>query len=206
MDNSSATTGNTTNPVHCLFPTCITPWNDFAQLQRDEWDRLKGESGFWNNNKYPSVTALEYVAETIDPIASEDDLRILGRLTMENMVKHLFEEVGKDEGLTRLLDVGGRITFENQASFRNEEVGKLSNTEIKLNVSGDKSSRTRNTRADQFCVLRSSDDGSARPVVAVEYKAACDRCKAFTCPYVAAISVCVFLTSTTTPGYHTCYV
>jgi len=171
IDNSSATTGNTTNPVNRLFPTCITPWTDFAQLQRDEWDRLKGESDFWNNKRYPSITALKYVAETIDPIASEDDLRFLERLTMENMVKHLFEEVGKDEGLTRLLGVGGRITFENQASFRNEEVEKLSNTMNKLKVSGDKSSRARNTRADQFCVLRNSSDGSARPIVAVEYKA-----------------------------------
>lgn len=43
MDNSSATTGNTTDPVHRLFPPCITPWTDFQQLQRDEWDRLEGQ-------------------------------------------------------------------------------------------------------------------------------------------------------------------
>jgi hypothetical protein len=171
MDNSSATTGNTTNPVHRLFPPCITPWTDFQQRQRDGWDRLEGQSGFWNKKKYPSATALEYVARTIDPIGSEDDLRFLERLTMENMVKHLFDEVGKDGGLTRALDVDGRITFENQASFRNEEVDKLSKSMGKLKVSGDKSSRPRNTRADQFCVLRSSSDGSARPVVAIEYKA-----------------------------------
>jgi len=171
MDNSSVTTGNTTDPVHRLFPPRITPWTGFQQLQRDEWDRLEGQSGFWNNKKYPSVTALEYVAGTIDLIGSEDDLRFLERLTMENMVKHLFDEVGKDRGLTRALDVGGRITFENQASFRNEEVDKLSKSMGKLKVSGDKSSRPRNTRADHFCVLRSSSDGSARPVVAIEYKA-----------------------------------
>lgn len=171
MDISSATTGNTTDPVHRLFPPRITPWADFQQLQRNEWDRLEGQSDFWNNKKYPSVTALEYVSGTIDPIGSEDDLRFLERLTMENMVKHLFDEVGKDGGLTRALDVGGRITFENQASFRNEEVDKLSDSMGKLKVSGDKSNRPRNTRADQFCVLRSSSDGSARPVVAIEYKA-----------------------------------
>jgi hypothetical protein len=83
------------------------------------------------------------------------------------MVKHLFDEVGKDGGLTRRLDVGGRITFENQASFRNEEMDKLSKPMGKLKVSGDKSNRLRNTRADHFCVLRSSSDGSARPVVAI---------------------------------------
>ncbi|KAM0714634.1 hypothetical protein Q7P37_009930 [Cladosporium fusiforme] len=171
MDNSSATTGNTTDPVHRLFPPRITPWTDFQQLQRDEWDRLEGQSGFWNNKKYPSVTALEYVAGTIDPIGSEDDLRFLERLTMENMVKHLFDEVGKDRRLSRALDIGGRITFENQASFRNEEADNLSKSIGKLNVGGDNSSRPRNTRADQFCVLRSSSDGSARPVVAIEYKA-----------------------------------
>jgi hypothetical protein len=171
MDNSSATTGNTTDPVSRLFPPCITPWTDFQKLQRDEWDRLEGQSGFWNSKRYPSVTALEYVAGTIDPIGSEDDLRYLERLTMENMVKHLFDEVGKDEDLTRALDVGGKITFENQASFRNEEVDKLSKSMGKLEVSGDKFNRPRNTRADQFCVLRSSSDGSARPVIAIEYKA-----------------------------------
>jgi tRNA A-37 threonylcarbamoyl transferase component Bud32 len=171
VDLSSATTGNTTDPVNRLFPPCITPWIDFEQLQRDEWDRLEGQVSFWNNKAYPSVTALEYIARTIDPVGSEDDLRYLERLTMENMVKHIFDEVGKDERLRRALDIDGRITFENQASFRNEEREELSKSMGKLKVSGDKPSRARNTRADQFCVLRSSSDGSARPVLAIEYKA-----------------------------------
>jgi hypothetical protein len=55
------------------------------------------------------------VARTIDPVGSEDDLRYLQRLTMENMIKHLFDEVGINGRLLSALDVGGRITFENQA-------------------------------------------------------------------------------------------
>jgi hypothetical protein len=171
VDNSSATTGTTTDPVRRLFPQRITPWTDFQQLQRDEWDRLEGQSGFWNNEQYPSSAVLDYMRSRIDPIGSEDELRFLERLTMEDMVKHLFDAISKDELLTRALDIGGRITFENQASFRNEETDKLSKSMGKLKVSSDKSSRPRNTRADQFCVLRNSSDGIARPVVAIEYKA-----------------------------------
>jgi hypothetical protein len=171
VDNSSATTGTTTDPVRRLFPQRITPWTDFQQLQRDEWYRLEGQGGFWNNEQYPSSAVLDYVRSRIDPIGSEDELRFLERLTMEDMVKHLFDAISKDEMLTRALDIGGRITFENQASFRNEETDKLSKSMGKLKVSGDKSSRPRNTRADQFCVLRNSSDGIARPVVAIEYKA-----------------------------------
>jgi hypothetical protein len=115
IDISSATTGNTTHPVNRLFPPYITPWTNFEQLQRNEWDRLEGHSSFWNSKDYPSVTALEYVARTIDPVGSEDDLRYLERLTMENTIKHMFDEVGINGRLLNALDVGGRITFENQA-------------------------------------------------------------------------------------------
>lgn len=59
VDNSSATTGTTTDPVRRLFPQRITPWTDFEQLQRDEWDRLERQGGFWNNEQYPSSAVLD---------------------------------------------------------------------------------------------------------------------------------------------------
>ena len=83
----------------------------------------------------------------------------------------MFEEIGKDDQLQEDLGIHGRIRFENQARFRNAEVDELSGHVDKLRVSGEDPGRRRNTRADQFCVLRGFDDTSARPVLPIEYKA-----------------------------------
>lgn len=116
---------------------------------------------------YPSATNLDYLQTMIEPIGSEDELRFLERLLVEDMVKKIFEEMDKDEQLDVNLHARGRISFENQARFREAEVTAAMEG---MSVSGTVTSQPRNTRADQFCVLRSKD-GIARPVVAIEYKA-----------------------------------
>ena len=85
-DFSTATGGYTVDPVHRLSPQRITPWVEFQQSQRDAWDQMEGRRGVWDDRSYPSISTLEYLARTIDPVASEDELRVLERLTVENMV------------------------------------------------------------------------------------------------------------------------
>jgi hypothetical protein len=105
----------------------------------------------------------------IEPISSEDELRFLERLIVENMAKNVFDEMEKDNQLHENLRVNGKISFENQAKFREVDVRTVGSAMEGLNMSDVAISQPRNTRADQFCVLRSKD-GMARPVVAVEYK------------------------------------
>jgi hypothetical protein len=105
----------------------------------------------------------------IEPISSEDELRFLERLVVENMVKNVFDEMEKDNLLHESLRVNGKISFENQAKFREVGMRTVGSAMEGLNVSDMAIPQPRNTRADQFCVLRSKD-GMARPVVAVEYK------------------------------------
>ena len=169
---SSATGGNTTTPAHRLYPERMLLWDDFPMRQRDIWDQMAPRHSFWNLRVFPPSNVLAYVRTVIDPIGSEDDLRYIQRLTLENMVRSVFDEILKDDRLRQDLDLNGKISFENQASFQQAELRSLGHAIEGLSVSGsgDKDQKRRNTRADQFCVFRTVD-GSARPVVAIEYKA-----------------------------------
>lgn len=164
---SSATTGSTTKQTGRLYLQFILPWNDFPSQQRLIWEGLYRTDSVWTSRVYPSATNLDYLQTMIEPIGSEDELRFLERLLVEDMVKKIFEEMDKDEQLDVNLHARGRISFENQARFREAEVTAAMEG---MSVSGTVTSQPRNTRADQFCVLRSKD-GIARPVVAIEYKA-----------------------------------
>lgn len=91
---------------------------------------------------------------------------------MESMVRQLFDQlhaVGPVDRTRQRRD--GKVSFENAASFRSEEIDAVSGQVAALDINSDGMRNRKNTRADQFCVLRNSADGTARPVVAIEYKA-----------------------------------
>lgn len=90
---------------------------------------------------------------------------------METMVKRLFEQLESKGDATTREERDGKISFENAATFRGDESDAINEKVAGLTVSGDAAPGRRNTRADQFCVLRNSANGTARPVVAIEYKA-----------------------------------
>ena len=162
-DLSTATGGATTDPTHRWCPERIVFWEDFDQLQQEEWRLLNSNKSLWTDRRYPSAANLEFIGKSIDPIGSEDDLRYTERLTLENMVKTLFESI--DFGPE--LPIRGNISFENQARFRSDGVDDVVRKTADMSVS---TGHARNTRADQYCVFRKKDE-FARPIEAVEYKA-----------------------------------
>lgn len=81
----------------------------------------------------------------------------------------MFQVVMHDDELCHSLPRTGTVSVKNQAAFRHLESAPLDDAMSSLSVSGDDGGQRRNTRADQFCVLF-DEDGSARPLVAVEYK------------------------------------
>ena len=165
-DLSSATTGRVTNEIGRFYPQTILPWNDFPTQQKAMWKRFPRESPAWSSRAYPSKTNLDYLRTRIEPIGSEDELRFLERLLVEDMVRALFDEFGKETQSDAVNHAVGRISFENQARFRGEEMTAAMKG---MTVHGDVGRQPRNTRADQFCVLR-NHRGIARPVVVIEYK------------------------------------
>ena len=167
---SSATGGSTTNQTGRLFPERILSWDDFPAKQHEIWDRLADVKSAWSRRVYPSITNLKYLERMIELIASEDELRFVERLVVESMVKHFFDEMEQDSEMDTSLCANGTISFENQARFREADVGTIQRAVEGWSVSDHTSAHRRNTRADQYCVLRSKD-GIARPVVAIEYKA-----------------------------------
>ena len=160
---STATSGATTDPTHRWCPERIVPWQDFHQLQQEEWRLLNLNESLWTDRLYPSAANLEFIGKSIDPIGSEDDLRYIERLTLENMVKTLYESINFGPELV----LRGDISFENQARFRSDGVDDLVRKTADMSVS---KGYARNIRADQYCVFRKKDE-LARPIVAVEYKA-----------------------------------
>ena len=120
-DSSSATGGSTTTPTDRFYPQRILPWNDFPTLQRSVWDQL-AKLSFCDRQVFPSHNDLNYVRSVIDPITSEDDLRYVVRLAVENMAKNICDEIGKDEQTRTAIDMKGKISFENQASFQQADV------------------------------------------------------------------------------------
>jgi hypothetical protein len=167
---SAGTTGVTTNPTHRLFPQQILPWHDFPPRQHEFWSRSATSESLWNERVYDSATNLDYIERLIDPIGSEDDLRYIERLTLENMVRNVLNHISTDGVVNGDWRSYGKISFENQAAFRAEQNRTLSSAMQDLRVDDDYPQRPRNTRADQFCVVR-NEDGVARPIVAIEYKA-----------------------------------
>ena len=162
-DLSTATSGATTDPTHRWYPERIVLWEDFDQLQQEEWRSLNLNKSLWTDRRYPSAANLEFIGKSIDPIGSEDDLRYTERLTLENMVKTLFESIDFGPELA----VRGDISFENQARFRRDGVYDVVRKTADMSVGR---GYPRNTRADQYCVFRKKDE-FARPIEAVEYKA-----------------------------------
>ena len=160
---STATSGPTTDPTHRWCPERIIPWEDFHQRQQEEWRLLHLNESLWTDRLYPSAVNLEFIGKSIDPIGSEDELRYIERLTLENMVKTLFESID----FAPELAFQGDISFENQARFRSDGVDDLTQKTADVSVS---KGYARNIRADQYCVFRKKDE-LARPIVAVEYKA-----------------------------------
>ncbi|KAM3419587.1 hypothetical protein BST61_g2926 [Cercospora zeina] len=174
-DPSSATRGLTTDPTSRLFPQQIAAWQDFGERQQRTWITLSSIPELWHTPLYTSIAACKYVEDQIDPVGSEDDLRFLQRLTVENMVKDMHTALLRNHELAPgLLPPGllapGQVSFENQASFREAEIATLSDAMTGLAIHHEGSQRRRNTRADQFCVLW-REDGSVRPLIAIEYKA-----------------------------------
>lgn len=167
---SAATGGSTTNPTYRLFPQRILPWQQFATFQHEFWDLLPKGSPLWSDRAYPSAADLDFVGKQIDPIGSENELRLFQRLTLERRVQEVLERINNDSDLGERLLSNGKVSFENQESFRGEEVTVLGQAMEGLSVDIASDKRPRNTRADQFCVVRSRN-GIARPVVAIEYKA-----------------------------------
>lgn len=169
-ESSASTRGTTSNPTHRLFPQRILPWPDFATRQHDFWSHAAASAPLWTERVYPSATNLDFAARQMDPIGSEDDLRFIQRLTVENMVQRVLDRVGANNQLNEIFRSYNTISFENQASFRAEELGSIDHAMQGLSVDTQRTQPPRNSRADQFCVVRSRD-GIARPVVAIEYKA-----------------------------------
>ena len=160
---STATSGATTDPTHRWYPERIVLWEDFHQRQQEEWRLLNLNESLWTDRRYPSAANLDFIGKSIDPIGSEDDLRYIERLTLENMVKTLFESIDFGPELA----LRGDISFENQARFRSDGVDDVVRKTADMSVS---KGYARNIRADQYCVFRKKDE-LARPIEAVEYKA-----------------------------------
>ncbi|KYG43014.1 hypothetical protein M433DRAFT_157238, partial [Acidomyces richmondensis BFW] len=160
----------TTNPTYRLFPQRILPWKQFATFQHEFWELLPKDSPLWSERAYPSAADLDFVGKQIDPIGSENELRLFQRLTVERRVQEVLERIKNDSDLGERLLSNAKVSFENQESFRGEEITLLGQAMEGLSVDSASDKRPRNTRADQFCVVRSRN-GIARPVVAIEYKA-----------------------------------
>lgn len=169
-DPGSATRGFTTDPASRLFPQTIALWDDFGERQQRTWTLLGDIDELWHTALYPSIAACKSIEAAIDPIGSEDDLRFLQRLTVDNMVKEMYNALMRNYELAPSLLGHGQISFENPASFREAEMSTLSDTMGGLAIRGTSGQQPRNTRADQFCVLW-REDGSVRPLIAMEYKA-----------------------------------
>lgn len=169
-DPGSVTRGFTTDPASSLFPQTIALWDDFGERQQRTWTLLGDIDELWHTALYPSIAACKSIEAIFDPIGSEDDLRFLQRLTVDNMVKEMYNALMRNYELAPSLLGHGQISFENPASFRGAEMSTLSDTMGDLAIRGTSGQQPRNTRADQFCVLW-REDGSVRPLIAIEYKA-----------------------------------
>ena len=160
---STATSGPTTDPTHRWYPERIVLWEVFHQRQQEEWRLLNLDESVWTDKTYPSAANLDFIGKSIDPIGSENELRYIERLTLENMVKTLVKSINFGSELA----LRGVISFENQARFRSDGVDDLARKTADMSVS---KGYARNIRADQYCVFRKKDE-LARPIEAVEYKA-----------------------------------
>ena len=167
---SASTGGSTTNPTRRLFPRRILPWLEFATRQQDFWKQAAANPSLWTERSYPSANDLRYDERRIEPISSEDELRFIARLIVEDKVQSILNGFGANNEVDDGLGSLGSISFENQARFRADEVNSLHRTMQELSVDDEHTLPPRNSRADQFCVVRRRD-GIARPVVAIEYKA-----------------------------------
>ncbi|GIZ43072.1 hypothetical protein CKM354_000631400 [Cercospora kikuchii] len=145
-DPSSVTRGSTTDSTSRLFPQTIALWEDFSERQQRTWAVLSSIAELWQEPLYPSIEACKSV---------EGDMHTA--------------LVRNHESASSLLG-HGQISFENQERFRAAEMATLSDTMGELAIQRKSDQPRRNTRADQFCVLW-RQDGSVRPLIAIEYKA-----------------------------------
>ncbi|KAI0163885.1 hypothetical protein GGR57DRAFT_451743, partial [Xylariaceae sp. FL1272] len=147
-DPSSTTQGDTTNPTGRVFPRRIIPW----------------AHPFCYRAIFPSLHQLDYIVTTIEPIASENDLRHFARDTVEIAVQKLVGAAYRDDQLRAALNIQGSVTFESHTNLGGASVDASRNRATR------KTRRGKSGPADQFCVYRKSD-GRNVPALAIEYKA-----------------------------------
>ena len=142
------TQGDITTPEKRLYPKKILPWTDFSEYQATTWTKIGEHSTFSTDDLFTPPSGFEHYRKLLKPIESEQRLRFFSTLTVENMVTELVEMVNKESTLKDKFGLDGEVGFQSH-----------------LNV-GDEGKGT----ADQFCIIKSNEDGSKRPAVAIEYK------------------------------------
>jgi len=178
LDKSLTTRGDITTPNNRLYPKNILPWTDFAERQAATWQCIGESPTFSTDHMFSSPSDFEYVYKQLRPIASEQGLRRFESLTVESMVSELFKRLGQDETMKQILGLEGETIFQDHTNLGNEGNAELERAMqgLRLQQNTKRAARQQSPyrhrgTADQFCVLKSDEDGSTRPVVAIEYKA-----------------------------------
>ncbi|KND87151.1 hypothetical protein TOPH_08191 [Tolypocladium ophioglossoides CBS 100239] len=185
-DPSSTTGGVTTKPEGRLFPNRIVPWDDFISKQEEVWQSLSTVPSFTSKAVFPSQSQLDYVQSVLNPVSSEEGLRIFAFNFLETAVQKLVQAACDDPQLRERLGLQGTISFESHTNLG--DAASISSSMKKLSIGDGSEGPGRGPRpetqrvpkpkpavrgkvgiADQFCIYR-RHNAVDTAVLAIEYK------------------------------------
>ncbi|KAJ2974721.1 hypothetical protein NUW58_g8564 [Xylaria curta] len=176
----TTTQSNLTNPTGQILPRRIVLWHDFADRQDAVWDQLAVGKSFSSKLNFPSLSQLEYVRSTLDPISSQFGLQSFERNTVERPVRKLFDTAYDDPQLRLDLNLGGDIGFESDTHPDDiSDIVSSSTRSMFLEGEGDakipnlperrrRKARGKGNRSGLSHICHASD-GKNVPVAAIEY-------------------------------------
>lgn len=194
-DASLSTRGDPTNANNKLRPERLRLWEEFPAQQAAIWDGLM-ESDFVSERCFTSLHTLEESGQAIlrRMMASELDLHLFQRSTVDDHVSSIIERLYDHRTLRRKFGLRGSVQFENHANTLSPE--SLEEGIEQMTVSGTRRrrsprlqakmdttepvtatraepARSPRPRADQFCVYNTNIHNTGNRVAAfiMEYKA-----------------------------------
>ena len=172
QDKSLTTKGTVTNPEGKICPTYLRPWTDFVEQQHETFCQLAltEEDSRDSPRAFASLQHLEELGRdhALRKIASEKDLEIFERATLENPVAYIFQHLYSRPETRATFNLSSEIEFENHPNTLSESAEEV--TERRPSTPIHSSSPSTALRADQICVYTTMDKRRI-PVLIVEYKA-----------------------------------
>ena len=166
--------GSITNPQNKWCPTTIQPWTDLLDEQRAVFGALYGvfptERRVFENKNF-----LDGLGNRISKrsVADEKALEYFLHNSVEDLVRHIIEQLKELPGVFSVFDIGNGIIFENHAHAISDTAKEVVVREGPTTLPQTPGQLNHNQlRADQICIYRSDSVHSSRRTMAYisEYK------------------------------------